>query len=61
MALRLQTLQHHTDNILVSINKVVTTRKRLANFCEHHSFVSCIEPLKVEDALDDPDGVDAMH
>ena len=61
MALRLQTLQHHTDNILGSINKGVTTRKRLANFCEHHSFVSCIEPLKVDDALDDPDWVDAMH
>jgi len=60
-ALRLQMLQHSTDNILGSINKGVTTRKRLANFCEHHSFVSCIEPLKVEDDLDDPDWVEAMH
>ena len=33
----------------------------MANFSEHHSFVSCIEPLKVEDALDDPDWFDAMH
>ena len=47
-ALRLQMLQHSTDNILGCINKGVTTRKRLANFCEHHSFVSCIEPVKVE-------------
>ena len=54
-------LQHSTDNILGSINKGVTTHKRLANFCEHHSFVSCIELLKVEDALDDPDWVEAMH
>ena len=54
-------LQHSTDNILGSITKGVTTRKRLANFCEHHSFVSCIEPLKVEEALDDPDWVEAMH
>ena len=60
-ALRLQMLQHSTDNILGSINKGVTTRKRLVNFCEHHSFVSCIEPLKVEEALDDPDWVEAMH
>ena len=54
-------LQHSTDNILGSISKGVTTRKRLENFCEHHSFVSCIEPLKVEEALDDPDWVEAMH
>ena len=54
-------LQHSTDNILGSIHKGVTTRKRLANFCEHHSFVSCIEPLKVEDALDDPDWVEVVH
>ena len=52
-------LQHSTDNILGSITKGVTTRKRLANFCEHHSFVSCIEPLKVEEALDDPNWVEA--
>ena len=42
-------------------SKGVTTRRRLADFCEHHSFVSCVEPLKVEDALDDPDWIDAMH
>src|ERR1044071_2257653 len=54
-------LQHSTDNILGSISKGVTTRKRLANFCEHHSFVSCIEPLKVEEALDDTYWVEAMH
>ena len=61
MALRLQTLQHHTDKILGSIHKGVTTRKCLANFCEHDLFVSCIEPLKVQDALDGPDWVEAMH
>src|SRR3954470_12888126 len=54
-------LQHSTDNILGSISKGVTTRKRLANFCEHHPFVSCIEPLKVEEALDDPNWVESMH
>ena len=60
-AAKLKHLQHLTDNIYGSINKGVTTRRRLANFCEHHSFVSCVEPLKVEDALDDPDWVNAMH
>ena len=59
--MKLQLLQHSIDNILGSINKGVTTHKRLSNFCEHHSFVSCIEPLKVEEALDDPDWVEAMH
>ena len=58
---KLEHLQHLTENILGSIKKGVTTRKCLANFCEHHSFVSCVEPLKVEEALDDPDWVDAMH
>ena len=60
-AAKLKHLQHLTDNIYGSINKGVTTRRRLVNFCEHHSFVSCVEPLKVEDALDDPEWVDAMH
>jgi hypothetical protein len=35
----------------------VTTRSRLANFCEHYSFVSSIEPFRVEEALQDPDWV----
>jgi hypothetical protein len=33
----------------------------LANFCEHYLFVSFLEPLKVEEALDDPDWVMAMQ
>jgi hypothetical protein len=52
---------HPVDNILGSINKVVTTHSRLATFCEHYSFVSSLEPLKVEEALDDPDWVMAMQ
>jgi len=37
-----QTIQkdHPVDNILGSISKGVTTRSRLATFCEHYSFVS---------------------
>jgi hypothetical protein len=51
---------HPVDQILGDISKGVTTRSRLANFCEHYSFVSSIEPFRVEEALLDPDWVLAM-
>jgi hypothetical protein len=43
------------DQILSYISKGVTTRSRIATFCEHYSFVSSIEPFRVEEALQDPD------
>jgi hypothetical protein len=46
---------HPVDQILGDISKGVTTRSRLANFCQHYSFVSSIEPFRVEEALLDPD------
>jgi hypothetical protein len=46
---------HPVDQILGDISKGVTTRSRLANFCEHYSFVSSVEPFRVEEALLDPD------
>jgi hypothetical protein len=49
------------DQILGDISKGVTTRSRLANFCEHYMFVSSIEPFRVEEALQDPDWVLAMQ
>jgi hypothetical protein len=49
------------DNILGSIQRGVTTRSRLANFCEHYSLVSSLEPLKVEEVLGDADWVMAMQ
>jgi hypothetical protein len=52
---------HPVDNILGDIEKGVTTRSRVANFCEHCSFVSSFEPLNVEDALHDPNWVMAMQ
>jgi hypothetical protein len=52
---------HLVDQILGDINKGVTTHLRLANFCEHYSFVSSIEPFRVEEALQDPDWVLAMQ
>jgi hypothetical protein len=42
---------HPVDRILGDISKGVTTRSRLANFCEHYSFVSSIEPFRLEEAL----------
>jgi hypothetical protein len=46
---------HPVDLILGDINKRVTTRSRVANFYEHYSFVSSIEPFRVEEALKDLD------
>jgi transposase InsO family protein len=52
---------HPVDNILGSIRRGVTTRSRLINFFACYSFVSSLEPLKVEDALGDADWVIAMQ
>jgi hypothetical protein len=51
---------HPVNSILGDIHKGVTTRSRVAHFCEHYSFVSSIEPYRVEDALRDSDWVLAM-
>jgi hypothetical protein len=39
------------DQILGDISKGLTTHSRIANFSEHYSFVSFIEPFRVEEAL----------
>jgi hypothetical protein len=52
---------HPVNSILNDIHKGVTTRSRVAHFCEHYSFVSSIEPYKVEDAVRDSDWVLAMQ
>jgi hypothetical protein len=49
------------NTILGDIHKGVTTRSRVAHFCEHYSFVSSIEPHRVEKALQDSDWVLAMQ
>ena len=46
------------NKILGSISKGVVTRRKmehLAKFSKHHSFISHFEPLKVIEALQDPD------
>jgi hypothetical protein len=42
---------HPFNSILGDIHKGVTTRSRVAHFCEHYSFVYSIEPYRIEDAL----------
>jgi hypothetical protein len=49
------------NSILGDIHNGVTTRSRVAHFCEHYSFVSSIEPHRVEDALRHSDWVLAMQ
>ena len=40
---------------------VRTLRRQYASFCEHYSFVSCLEPTNIDEALEDPDWVMAMQ
>ena len=49
------------DSIIGDISRGVQTRSRLASFCEHFSFVSSIEPKKIDEALKDVDWINAMH
>jgi hypothetical protein len=52
---------HPVNSILGDIHKGVTTRSRVAHFCEHYSFVFSTEPYMVEDALRDSDWVLVMQ
>jgi hypothetical protein len=55
------TRDHPLDTIIEDISRGVQTRSRLASFYEHFSFVSLIEPKKIEEALRDVDWVNVMH
>jgi len=61
IASKLSSQYHSVDQVLGSLRKGVTTRSQLRNFCAHNAFVSCIEPQKVFEALEDPDWLEAMH
>jgi hypothetical protein len=52
---------HPVDNILGSIRRGVTTHSRLTNDCAFYSFVSSLEPLRVEQALEDLNWITAME
>ena len=46
---------HPLDTIIGDILRGMQTRSRLASFYEHFSFVSSIEPKKIDEALKDID------
>ena len=53
---------HPQDLIIGSPSKGVMTRsQKLASFIEHHFFISCFEPTKVEEAFQDSDWINTMH
>ena len=52
---------HPLDSIIGDISRDVQTRSRLASFYEQFSFVSSIEPKKIDKTLLDVDWVNAMH
>jgi hypothetical protein len=54
-------IDHPVNSILGDIHKEVTTRSRVAHFCEHYSFISSIEPYRIEDALRASDRMVAMQ
>jgi hypothetical protein len=47
--------------MLGDIQKGVTTQSQVAHFCEHYTFISSIEPYRIEDALRETDWVVAMQ
>ena len=60
---RMNQVHHPVDNILSDISKGPQTRSRakLSNFCEHYSFVSSVEPTRIDEALEDADWMIAMQ
>jgi hypothetical protein len=40
---------------LVTFVRELPLESRIANFCEHYSFISSIEPFRVEEALQNAD------
>jgi hypothetical protein len=52
---------HLVDNILGIIQRGVTTCSLLSNFCAFYSFVSSLEHLSMEQALEDPDWIIAKE
>ncbi|KAK1649516.1 hypothetical protein QYE76_067321, partial [Lolium multiflorum] len=58
---QLERLEHTHDKVLGDVRARVSTRRQLANFSIHHSYISLVEPKKVFEALEDPDWLEAMH
>jgi len=51
------TKDHPIDKVIGSPSKGVRTRSssKHASFCEHYTFVSCVEPTSIEEALENSD------
>ncbi|KAK1648336.1 hypothetical protein QYE76_066141 [Lolium multiflorum] len=58
---KLERLEHTHDKVLGDVRAKVSTRRQLANFSNHHAYISVVEPKKVFEALEDSDWVEAMH
>ncbi|KAK1618138.1 hypothetical protein QYE76_023655 [Lolium multiflorum] len=64
LARRERTLEirgHTHDKVLGDVRAKVSTRRQLANFSNHHAYISVVEPKKVFESLEDSDWVEAMH
>ncbi|KAK1667199.1 hypothetical protein QYE76_055358 [Lolium multiflorum] len=57
----LEILGHTHDKVLSDVRGRVSTRRQLANFSNHHAYISLVEPKKVFEALEDSDWLEAMH
>ncbi|KAK1667563.1 hypothetical protein QYE76_055722 [Lolium multiflorum] len=58
---QLERLEHTHDKVLGDVRAKVSTRRQLANFSNHHAYISLVEPKKVFEALEDSDWMEAMH
>jgi hypothetical protein len=56
-------LKSHPQDLIIGspLQGVITRSQRYASFVEHHSFVSYVEPTCIDEALQDPDWVNALH
>ena len=52
---------HTLDKVIGDVRAKMSTRRQVANFCEHQAHISMVEPQKVFEALEDPDWLEAMH
>jgi hypothetical protein len=52
---------HTMESVIGSVRRGVSTRRQLANFSSHHAYISCVEPQKVFEVLEDPDWIEAIH
>src|SRR4051812_49067605 len=47
------------ENVVGDLERGITTHNQVANFVGHNSFISCVDPQKVYEALEDPDWLEA--